>query len=510
MWRALLLGITICLAARDDATGEKPDATTLALLFAAAPDPVSARDRPSNAATEIRLAIEPIRPVGAQTILSFRYRLAGSDHLTVRIFDVTDHDDRVIRLTRLRPGRWASAEVDFTRDAHRADGAGTPFAAGHLVDSLSFVANAPARTVIDLQVQDVRLFDAVTRTLWPYLRPPRQYAGRFGSYRSLLRFDDGRPVATAQDWRLRREQIVHEWQEIIGRWPPLLSRPRLERMASTRRENFTQQRVKVQVTPTESVDAYLLMPDGPGPFPAVLVTYYEPDTSVGLGKRSFRDYAYQLARRGYVTLAIGPPGGDALRVESGVGGLQPLAYLAYVAANAHTALAQLPTVDPARIGIVGHSYGAKWAMFAACLYDKFAAGVWSDASVAFDETRPNANYWDPWYLGAEPGVSRPDGLPGPPDRAHPRLGAYKRLVAGGHDLHELQALMAPRPFLVAGGAEDGPGRWLVLNHVVAVNGVLGFEGRVGMTNRPAHSPTEESNELLYLFFEHYLKGDTRR
>jgi hypothetical protein len=97
MWRALLLGITICLAARDDATAEKPDATTFALLFAAAPDPVSARDRPSDAATEIRLAIEPIRPVGAQTILSFRYRLAGSDHLTVRIFDVTDHDDRVIR-----------------------------------------------------------------------------------------------------------------------------------------------------------------------------------------------------------------------------------------------------------------------------------------------------------------------------------------------------------------------------------------------------------------------------
>jgi hypothetical protein len=25
-----------------------------------------------------------------------------------------------------------------------------------------------------------------------------------------------------------------------------------------------------------------------------------------------------------------------------------------------------------------------------------------------------------------------------------------------------------------------------------------------MTNRPAHSPTEESNEQIYLFFEHFL------
>ena len=46
--------------------------------------------------------------------------------------------------------------------------------------------------------------------------------------------------------------------------------------------------------------------------------------------------------------------------------------LAYVAANCHTALAGLSYVDADRIGIVGHSYGGKWAMFASCLYDKFA------------------------------------------------------------------------------------------------------------------------------------------
>lgn len=40
---------------------------------------------------------------------------------------------------------------------------------------------------------------------------------------------------------------------------------------------------------------------------------------------------------------------------------------------------------------------------------------------------------------------------------------------------------------------------------MAVNRLLGYENRVAMTNRPGHSPTEESNEQLYLFFEYFLK-----
>ena len=50
-----------------------------------------------------------------------------------------------------------------------------------------------------------------------------------------------------------------------------------------------------------------------------------------------------------------------------------------------------------------------------------------------------------------------------------------------------------------------PERWKALNHAVAVNKLLGYKDRVAMTNRPGHRPTEESNEVLYLFFEHCLK-----
>ena len=65
--------------------------------------------------------------------------------------------------------------------------------------------------------------------------------------------------------------------------------------------------------------------------------------------------------------------------------------------------------------------------------------------------------------------------------------------------------MAPRPFLVSGGSEDPPTRWIALNHAVAVNKLLGYEHRVGLTSRPAHDPTVESNEAIYQFFEHSLR-----
>jgi hypothetical protein len=79
------------------------------------------------------------------------------------------------------------------------------------------------------------------------------------------------------------------------------------------------------------------------------------------------------------------------------------------------------------------------------------------------------------------------------------------MIEEGRDLHELHALMAPRPFLVSGGSEDPPERWKALNHSIAVDRLLGYENRVAMTNRKGHSPTAESNEQIYAFFGHFLK-----
>ena len=261
-------------------------------------------------------------------------------------------------------------------------------------------------------------------------------------------------------------------------------------------------------------DGYLLIPRGEGPFPAVLVPFYEPLTSIGRGQKGHgtHDYGLQLVRRGFVTLSIGTPaaiedvGGDTrkLLVKAGVGERrQPLTLLAYVAANCHTALAQMPQVDAERIGIIGLSYGGKWSMFASCLYDKFACAVWSDPGIVFNEKNANVNYWEPWYLGYDRHTER---KPGVPSDTNPRTGLYKELIEAGDDLVSLHALMAPRPVLVSGGTEDPPRNWQALNHLVAINRLLGHPRRVAMTARPTHVPTPEALAMELAFLEYWLKG----
>jgi dienelactone hydrolase len=361
----------------------------------------------------------------------------------------------------------------------------------------------------------------------PFFEPPPEYRDKFGNYRSLLKFYDGRPVRTKEDWQARREEIKKAWRAALGPWPPLLEHPKLEILDARPLPSYTRNEVRIEIAPGgRTVDCYLLRPKGEGPFPAAIVVFWDSATGIGEGKTQRSDFAKQLTLRGFVTLSIGTPNSVEYYPTKDNPQMQPLMSRCYAAANCHTALANLPYVDGKRIGIVGQSYGGKWAMFASCLYEKFACAVWSDGAIVFDEQKEDADYWDSYYIGYEPGLPlgpRPiPDTPNPslfltptrrsgfgvkpiPGTANPRTGAYKQLFENGHDLHELHALMAPRPFLVSGGEEDGPERWIPLNHTIAVNRLLGFEKRVAMTNREHHSPTPTSKAQIYAFFERFLK-----
>jgi hypothetical protein len=113
------------------------------------------------------------------------------------------------------------------------------------------------------------------------------------------------------------------------------------------------------------------------------------------------------------------------------------------------------------------------------------------------------NYWEPWYLGFDSGLGE-QRKRGVLDGTNPRTGPYKRLMAEGRDLTDLHALMAHRPLFVSGGSEDSPARWESLGHAIAVNRLLGASNRVGMSNRPEHTPNARENALLYRFFDNAL------
>jgi len=341
----------------------------------------------------------------------------------------------------------------------------------------------------------------------PFTNVPPEFKRLSSTLRSPRIFNDGSLVKSREDWHRRRSEIVADWNRIVGSWPPIVEKPTMEILESSLRGEITQRRVRVQIAADQLCDGYVLIPKGPGPFPAVFVPYYDAETSVGLSKNLLRDFAWQLALRGFVALAIGSPGGDARKpVLSKQANCQPLSYLGYIAANAWHALANMPEVDSKRIGIVGHSYGGKWAMFGSCFWEKYACAVWSDPGIVFDEKRESINYQEPWYLGFDPAQTRKAGLVRDDS---PRTGAYKALIETGHDLHELHCLMAPRPFLVSGGEEDPTSRWSVLRHAIEVNHLLGVDDRVAMTNREKHPPTEQSNEQIYQFFKYWLQRSSQ-
>lgn len=342
----------------------------------------------------------------------------------------------------------------------------------------------------------------------PYFSPPDEFQNEFGEFRSPLKFYNGNPVNSAEEWPARKDEILNRWHEMMCEWPELITDQSFEILETTKRENFTQHKVRFRWLPNETTEGYLLIPDGEGKKPAVITVFYEPETAIGQGK-PHRDFAYQLAKRGFVTLSIGTTEATEAKTYSLYypsienAEVQPLSMLAYAAANAWHVLAKVEGVDAERIGIVGHSFGGKWAMFASCLFEKFACAVWSDPGIVFDESKGSAvNYWEPWYLGYYPppwnDTWRKTGI------IKNAKGLYPKLVKKGYDLHELHALMAPRPFLVSGGSSDPPERWKALNHTIAVNKLLGYNNQIAMTNRPEHSPNEESNEQIYRFFEYFL------
>jgi dienelactone hydrolase len=362
--------------------------------------------------------------------------------------------------------------------------------------------------------------DALWKKLEPFAHPPEEFAGKLGSYRSPLKFADGSTAKTADDWARRRGEILTTWHKHLGAWPAKVERPMIKKLETVERDGYTEHRVQVQAAPGGKwVDGYLLVPKGPGPFPAVVVPFYEPLTSIGRGPKGrgvgTHDYGLQLVKRGFVTLSIGTPGsldtrgsdtGAALTEAGKELRRQPLTLLAYVAANCLTALAQMPEVDPLRIGIIGLSYGGKWAMFASCLDERFACAVWSDPGIVFNEKDSNVNYWEPWYLGYDPKMQRKPGIP---SAENPRTGLYKELVDAGDDLVDLHALMAPRPVLVSGGVQDPPRNWQALNHLVAVNAQLGHKNRAFLTARKTHIPTAEALELELTFLEYFLRPAPR-
>src|SRR5690606_16223495 len=195
--------------------------------------------------------------------------------------------------------------------------------------------------------------------------------------------EEGNEIQSKSAWLKQREKIKAKWMNQMGQWPAFLGDQKLQFLDTTVREGYTEYLVAFDWLPNRETQGYLLVPHAKGKKAAVLTVFYEPETAIGRGKAE-RDFALQLCKQGLVTLSIGTTETTNNKTYSlyypsiDNAQIQPLSALAYAAANAWYVLANYKEVDSKRIGIMGHSYGGKWAMFGSCLFDKFACAVWSD------------------------------------------------------------------------------------------------------------------------------------
>ena len=122
-------------------------------------------------------------------------------------------------------------------------------------------------------------------------------------------------------------------------------------------------------------------------------------------------------------------------------------------------LESLPEVDTNRLGAIGHSLGAKEALYVAAFDPRVKATVSSEGGIGTTFSNWNA----PWYLD-------------------------KQITSFGREHHELLALAAPRPFLLVGGdSADGDRSWPYIDAARPVYELFSKPARLGTVESQARA-----------------------
>jgi acetyl esterase/lipase len=303
-----------------------------------------------------------------------------------------------------------------------------------------------------------RIFAAATLILAPSFAPAADPPRLPREDLLVRRAADGSiaPVRSAADWRERRAEIVRGVEAIMGRLPGAEKRvplaPTIEEEVD--RGSYVRRKLLYTSEPGSRVPAYLLIPkaalaDGAKPVPAILCLHGTDNvvgagTVVGVGDRPNRQYARELAERGYVTLAPNYPllaeyQPDVAKLGWESGTLKAV----WDNMRGIDLLESLPYVRPDAIGAIGHSLGGHNAVFTAFLDDRIKVVVSSCGLDSFLDYKAG----DPANWLPEKGWCQ--------TRYMPKLADYRdRLEAIPFDFHELVAGLAPRAVLIVAPLHD--------------------------------------------------------
>lgn len=209
------------------------------------------------------------------------------------------------------------------------------------------------------------------------------------------------PITKKSQWERKRQQVLDSMQSAMGKLPTTKGLPPFgtEILETINEESYTRLSIVLTVAENEKVAAYLYLPvpkAGQKKFPAMLALHETDDlgkkspdgqgSRKDLEVRSNLAYAKELAERGYVVIAPDYPSfGDSKsydfkndRYESGT----MKAIFNHVRCIDY--LQTRKEVDPARIGVIGHSLGGHNAMFVGAFDSRLKVVVASCGWTLFD------------------------------------------------------------------------------------------------------------------------------
>jgi dienelactone hydrolase len=302
-----------------------------------------------------------------------------------------------------------------------------------------------------------------------------------------------KPVRSVADWQKRRGEILRGMTQIMGPLPGNEKRCPLEIQVEedVNAGSYTRRLITYASEPGNRVPAYLLIPEQRDRAQGILCLHPTDHkighkVVVGLGGRPNRQYAVELAERGYVTLAPAYPllanyNPDWRKLGYRSGTMKAV----WDNIRALDLLESLPFVRKGAFGAIGHSLGGHNSVYTAVFDERIKAVV---SSCGLDS-----------YLDYKNGDIR--GWTS--DRYMPELLGYKdRLTEIPFDFHELIAALAPRACFISAPLGDDNFHWKSVDGIVeAASRVYRLYGQTGnLTVRHpdcAHDFPDEMRRLAY-------------
>jgi dienelactone hydrolase len=391
-------------------------------------------------------------------------------------------DDSAIQTRGFRarePAMMARAPASLRSIDRRGFVAGASSAAFGLGLSWPWTAVLPAQT---------RPSRREVSWLQEVLRTPESPPAPTRLLQPVLVDTHGRTISSLAGWRRRRAALEQAWRDVFGNLEvERARRPRVDLLDEEHIGGVVRQRVQYLVEPDVRTEAYVLAPHQPRTrCPGAVVFHSTTPESIrqpaGLADEAEKHFGLALARRGFVAICprnfLWP---DTTRMAAQeetrrfrerhprARGIAKMLFDGQVAVDV---LAARSDVDATRIGCIGHSLGAKEALYLAAFDPRITAVVSSEGGVGMTMSNWDAD----WYLGdivRQPGFAR--------------------------EHHELLALAAPRPFLLVGGdSADGAASWPWIAAALPVYRLYGSPPRLGLLNHQrGHAvPADVQSRLL--------------